>query len=117
MFRSRLSLGGFVLIATLMLGGGAAYAADIKSANVMMPHCHDAISSEAGDRFAAGLCLGTIVGIEYLRKRGHCAPQGVTQGQLLQVVVQYIDARPARMHEDFKQLALEALTAAWPCKP
>src|SRR4029453_4871755 len=30
--------------------------------------------------------------------------------------VQYIDARPARMHEDFRILAAEAMRAAWPCK-
>jgi Rap1a immunity proteins len=32
------------------------------------------------------------------------------------VVIKYIEARPERMHEQFGKLALEALTAAWPCK-
>jgi hypothetical protein len=32
------------------------------------------------------------------------------------VVIKYIEARPERMHERFGDLALEALTAAWPCK-
>ena len=36
--------------------------------------------------------------------------------QTVRVVVQYIDSRPERMHEDFKKLALEAMKAAWPCK-
>jgi hypothetical protein len=31
-------------------------------------------------------------------------------------VVKYIDDRPARMHENFKVLAIEALRAAWPCE-
>jgi hypothetical protein len=108
-----------LLVSTItasMLFAGSAYAADMKSANVMMPHCHDALSNGVGDRFAAGLCIGMIVGIEYLRKGGSCAPEGITQGQLLQVVVQYIDARPARIHEDFKLLTVEALNAAWSCK-
>jgi hypothetical protein len=43
-------------------------------------------------------------------------PDGVATGQMVRVVVSYIDARPARMHEPFKGLALEALRAAWPCK-
>jgi hypothetical protein len=43
-------------------------------------------------------------------------PDGVTTGQEVRVVIAYIDARPARMHEDFRSLALEALRAAWPCK-
>jgi Rap1a immunity proteins len=41
---------------------------------------------------------------------------GVTVGQEIMVVVAYIDARPARMHENFGVLALEALRTAWPCK-
>jgi hypothetical protein len=44
------------------------------------------------------------------------APAGVLGGQAVKVVVAYIDARPARMHERFDRLALEAFRAAWPCK-
>ena len=40
----------------------------------------------------------------------------VTLGQMVRVIVAYIDARPARVHEDFRLLALEALVDAWPCK-
>jgi hypothetical protein len=36
--------------------------------------------------------------------------------QLVRVVVAYIDQRPARLHESFLNLALEALTDAWPCQ-
>jgi hypothetical protein len=31
------------------------------------------------------------------------------------IVVRYIDDRPARQQEDFRELALEALKNAWPC--
>jgi hypothetical protein len=44
-----------------------------------------------------------------------CRPREVTLGQIVRVVVQYIDSRPARMHEDFRVLAFEAMKAAWPC--
>jgi hypothetical protein len=43
-------------------------------------------------------------------------PDGVTNRQGVAVVVKYIEARPERMHERFSVLAIEALTAAWPCK-
>jgi hypothetical protein len=43
-------------------------------------------------------------------------PDGVIVGQAIQVVVTYIEARPKRMHEDFRALALEALFDAWACK-
>jgi hypothetical protein len=32
------------------------------------------------------------------------------------VVAQYIDGKPARLHESFIMLASEALRSAWPCK-
>lgn len=48
---------------------------------------------------------------------GVCIPAGeVTVNQQVRVVVAYIDARPNRLHEDFRILALEALKDAWPCK-
>jgi hypothetical protein len=46
-----------------------------------------------------------------------CPPQASNPSQLARVVVQYIEAEPQRMHEDFRQLTLEAFHDAWPCKP
>jgi hypothetical protein len=43
-------------------------------------------------------------------------PDKVTLSQEVRVVIAYIEARPARMHEDFDSLAHEALQAAWPCR-
>jgi hypothetical protein len=65
------------------------------------------------DLFWQGLCTGLISGVVYTRV-DICEPSGVSHGQEVGVVVQYIDARPA--YEDFRKLALEALVAAWPCK-
>ena len=45
-----------------------------------------------------------------------CAPDSVTNFQIVRVVVKYIDDRPARQHENFRELAREALRAAWPCR-
>src|SRR5262245_2122268 len=36
--------------------------------------------------------------------------------QRIQVIIAYIEARPQRMHEDFRVLAVEAMQKAWPCK-
>jgi hypothetical protein len=38
----------------------------------------------------------------------------VTVAQAVRLVVTYIEARSARMREDFLLLASEALSAAWP---
>jgi hypothetical protein len=44
-------------------------------------------------------------------------PEGqTTVAQQVRIVAAYIDARPNRLHEDFRVLALEALKDAWPCK-
>jgi Rap1a immunity proteins len=45
-----------------------------------------------------------------------CVPPTATIGQMVRVVVKYIDQRPERLHEQFTVLAYEALKAAWPCK-
>src|SRR4051794_16854802 len=45
-----------------------------------------------------------------------CPPKRVTSEQVVRVVVAYIERRPQRMHENFKELALEALRDAWPCR-
>jgi hypothetical protein len=116
-FRSQLSLRAIVPIAALMLSGGVAFAEihESDSANYVMPGCRNYISENprSGDIFKTGLCWGLISGLTY---DDACQPSAATQRQAVSVVVQYIDARPARMHEDFRKLALEALVAAWPCK-
>jgi hypothetical protein len=49
------------------------------------------------------------------RSGARATPEAINS-QAVRIVVQFIDARPARLHERFTLLALEALTAAWPCK-
>ena len=44
----------------------------------------------------------------------HLSPREVTDEQIVRVVVQYIDSQPARLHEDFVVLAIEALRKTWP---
>jgi hypothetical protein len=119
MIRSRLSLCGIVLIAALMLSGGAAIAATYQSdtANYVMPGCRTYVSEPPiqGDLFKTGWCAGLVAGLVFTAT-GSCIPPEATKSQTVRVVLQYIDARPSRMHEDFTTLALEALKAAWPCK-
>jgi hypothetical protein len=117
MRRSKLNLREIVVIGALMLGSGAAFAAeDVNSANYLMPACRELLNPNSNVRaYDQGTCAGLITGLSYLDINS-CKPSGVTRGQTYRVVVQYIDSRPARMHEDFRDLALEAMKAAWPCK-
>jgi len=116
-------LGG---LAALALAGTAA-AEDIGSANWAMPFCRSALNG--GANIGTGFCTGTVGGIAFmgshirLESDGHLSrqsclnlPHQVTTEQLVRVVVTYIDAWPARLHETFNLLALEALRTAWACR-
>jgi hypothetical protein len=67
-----------------------------------------------GDTFEQGQCIGLLKGLYYL-STGACIPSAVTVGVMARTVVRYIDDRPSRLGEDFRELALEALRHAWPC--
>src|SRR5262245_3262642 len=103
------------LFSVALFFSGSAVAAYNTSANTVMKGCRSYI---AGDRynepFLQGVCTGEIDAIVDLSRS--CAPNGSTLGQAVRVVAAYIDARPARSHEDFSTLALEALKDAWPCR-
>jgi hypothetical protein len=68
-----------------------------------------------GDAFQQGQCVGLLKGLYYLSS-GACIPPAVTVSVIARTVVRYIDDRPSRLEEDFRELTLEALRRAWPCR-
>jgi hypothetical protein len=127
------------MMALTVTAAGAAET-DAQSASSMLPDCKAAIEGDrSGNGFARGFCVGTILGLAFLAENSgvnvtafsgegqarwfdqgwRCVkiPESVTQGQIVGIVVVYIEARPERMHEPFHSLALEALFNAWPCRP
>lgn len=105
----------------LIFGCGAALGQSVEnidSANQVMPWCRSFIGSEPGDPRNAGMCIGAVRAIVIIEAAEGtiCPPSGSSGGQWVRVVVQYIDNRPGRLHENFAILAREALRAAWPCK-
>jgi hypothetical protein len=68
--------------------------------------------------------MGIVKGIAFMAtsvwgrsQRGMCAdiPPNATAGQMVLVVIKFIESRPDLMHLDFRFLALAALQEAWPC--
>jgi len=117
MFRPNLGLRGIAVITAVSLGGGAVLANDQPySANSIMPGCRQYLLApgKVTDFYHVGVCHGAIIALSYISD--NCSPAEVTNDQLVRVIVQYVDARPARMHENFVKLALEAVKAAWPCQ-
>jgi hypothetical protein len=116
-------LRGIVLIAAVvMMNCGFVFAdSNSGSANNYMPGCRAHIAMvdnkpyDTSLFFNQGCCMGTIQGILSVLMN-ICAPPRVTQTQMIRVVVKYIDDRPARLNENFNDLTVEALVAAWPCK-
>jgi Rap1a immunity proteins len=89
------------------------------SANYFLPRCKGQLKATGiiDETWDQAKCYGFIEGLVYAAiDRSFCPPKGVVFGQGAAVVIKYIEARPERMHEKFGDLALEALTAAWPCK-
>jgi Rap1a immunity proteins len=114
------------LLAIAVSVSSAAAQQDINSANFMLPHCKGFLSRQQSptspsDAFEQGVCAGTITAFAFVARvlpvqMRYCYPDGVTPSQMIPVVIKYIEARPARLHESFRELALEALRDAWPCR-
>lgn len=46
----------------------------------------------------------------------YCPPAGVKLEQGKAVILKYLKDNPARLHESFVRLAVDAFKAAWPCR-
>ena len=130
------SVAGLFGAFALTITAAPAQQQDMDSANFMMPGCRAFLDQRSqGDIFLQGECVGTVSAITVVAGMTNLSlkrfplpandvrwklcidePNGVTVGQEVRVVVSYIDAHPARMHETFVGLAFEAVRTAWPCR-
>ena len=103
-----------IVVAALLAVTPARAEIDVESANFLLPYCvFPGQVPLHNDRAQMKFCWGLVHG---MASELRCLPPEVTLGQEVRVVVQYITARPQRMHEPFVILADEALRTAW-CKP
>ncbi len=81
----------------------------------------DGATPDAANSLEVGVCLGEIealnwgapgVNDENIRS---CNPAVVTNKQMAEVIVDYLEQNPERRGEPFEGLALEALAHRWPC--
>jgi hypothetical protein len=97
------------------------------TAKYLLPYCRDAMNNKAptmsSDAVMQGMCVGMVDALDFLmsdlpaedKEYRSCPPSDATLKQTVQLVIKYIDARPERMNESFKKLAIEAIRDAWPC--
>ena len=64
----------------------------------------------------AGVCAGIIDTLQ-VTKSSICLPGIATRRLLVRGVVSYINGIPVRLHENFIELASEALEQTRPCAP
>jgi hypothetical protein len=128
MRRGRGKVRTFIISASLVLAlltGPALGEEDTSSANAIMPGCRAFLEKEPPSSriawYEGGVCIGMIKGLSYAASMQppipFCVPDDATIGQMVRVVVSYIDRHPERMHQSFMYLAFLALKEAWPCKP
>jgi Rap1a immunity proteins len=95
------------------------------SANAIFRGCKAFVEGRATDAQLYGLgnfCAGIVIGLASVGQDlsrpewQSCAPATTNAQQLARVVVDFIEAHPERMREDFRRLPLEAFHDAWPCK-
>jgi hypothetical protein len=120
----RLMLLGAVTALTITTANAAENAT---SAGYMVTHCRASLDYPPGT-FIEGYCAGIVVGMVAIaqplfapgqsRAAGRCIdiPENVSDRQLVEAVVLYVEARPERMQEQFRVLAVQALFDTWPCK-
>ncbi len=103
-----------VLSMGLFLTCGKTFAEDQLSANSKIVGCRHYLSNSKDELLLQGYCAGAVQALVEFAA-GACAPKGATTMQSVRIVLQYIEARPARVHESFNKLAAEALRLGWPC--
>jgi hypothetical protein len=99
-------------------GSASAQSPDTVTANYMISGCRSTLANDNKNYVGQGYCLGAVAVIFHFAEThfGICAPDGVTIGQAVKVVVTHIDQRPNQLRERFEDLAVEALRRAWPCR-
>jgi hypothetical protein len=119
-------LAAFV-ICCISIAQVAAEERDTDSANYFIAPCKSLLASTTNSRvdqvtvYREGICFGTVktlVGVGELLPDvfRFCMPTNATISQAVRIAVRYIEERPARMHEPFVLLSIEALRQAWPCR-
>ena len=93
--------------------------AHLTNGNDLSDQCGAALAGQFGAR--AGLCVGFINGYRQLatmlpEQKLLCLPsENVPNGQLIKVVVKYLDQHPEKLHLPAAQLIYESTNEAFPC--
>lgn len=113
----------FVIATAVLFAGTEARAAPMDTGNHFLPDCKAIQNVNEPATFGQGMCLGTISALRDVQRfivynngaLRFCIPVSVTDGQLVRVVIRYLEYNPAQLHHNFTDLAVSAISAAYPC--
>jgi hypothetical protein len=91
------------------------------TANAMLGPCKRFADSGSASSPSEGMCVGSLYSIfsvstYFPPSQSFCSPDNIHALQLARVAIKYMEDNPARLHEPFSSLAIEAFRKAWPCK-
>lgn len=98
--------------ALFLIKGGSALAqtSGDNTANFLADRCKNWAKSGS---FDAGYCVGFITGVD--SEVENCEGENVTKGQVIKVVVKYLDDHPEELDQRASDLVRRALLKAFPC--
>lgn len=114
-----------LILLSLLLIDTAIYA-DGWDGNALLSQCKIALefaeqrsgTTEESDWLNVGMCSGVITGVHdtvrLLAPTMACAPS-MTMGEILRIVVNYLEDHPADLNHRGSVLVMQALTDAYPC--
>ena len=82
--------------------------------NTIMPDCQ---AQPAPTGACVAYVVGVIDGMWWGEPNMNCIPDGVTTGQLAQVVAKFLRDHPERLQLNAPVLIADAIGGAWPCPP
>ena len=90
------------------------------SAGWMLECCRAALDKPDQPGLRQGMCVGSIGTLLFLGdalpdEYRICRPRGATIYDAVRIVVARVEDQPERRNDNFNMLAMEALSAAWPC--
>jgi len=118
------AIAGLLCLIEAALIGSATGQSNVQGTSLAFLGCKAFVEDQAKNAelvSAANFCSGVVHGLAYVGKilpaeLIFCTPPTSDARQLARVIINYIEAHPQRMNEDFRTLTLEAFHNAWPCK-
>ena len=111
-----------LLVLIFCVVSSASYAIDERdTARHFIPLCKAASADEPPQSWEAGMCLGVVRTLLYLKKfldskYAYCPPSDVTTAKAIQLIISSIEAKPKMQDGDFVIAAMVVLHDKWPCR-